>query len=89
MSLGEKLWIFSSGTPKSRVRCSSWSKICNILHTSSRRSPFVRCSSRIRYTSLHCSSRTLYFFHILKDLFYKLCLGSKIGDSDAFSLKVN
>ena len=47
-------------TIKNLVRYTSWSEFRKLLHISSRRSPFVRCSSQIRYTSLRCSSRRLY-----------------------------
>ena len=39
---------------------SSWSKIRYLLHINGRRSPFVRWSSRIRWSSLRWSSRQLY-----------------------------
>ena len=38
----------------------SWSKIRYLLHINGRRSPFVRWSSRIRWSSLRWSSRQLY-----------------------------
>ena len=43
---------------------SSWSKIRYLLHINGRRSPFVRWSSRIRWSSLRWTSRQLYFFSL-------------------------
>ena len=45
-----------------QVRYSSWSKIRYLLHINGRRSPFVRWSSRIRWSSLRWSSRQLYLY---------------------------
>ena len=52
--------IFFRPDPRNLVRWSSWSKIRYLLHTNGRRSPFVRWSSRIRWSSLRWSSRQLY-----------------------------
>ena len=55
---------------KPNVDCTS----C-LLHISSRRSHYVRCSSQIRYTSLRCSSRRLYFVYMFFIVQFASCYG--------------